>query len=106
MTTQLKISIVTPSFNQAQFLEYTLKSVIDQNYPNLEYFVIDGGSSDSSIDIIKKYSDRITNWVSEKDKGHGNAINKGFQESTGEIMAWINSDDLYLLVSCQYSNFG
>ncbi len=95
MTILPKISIVTPSFNQGQFLEYTLKSVLDQNYPNLEYFVIDGGSTDNSVEIIKKYSDKITDWVSEKDEGHGNALNKGFRRSTGEIMAWINSDDLY-----------
>ncbi len=95
MTNLPKISIVTPSFNQGHFIEHTLKSVLDQNYPNLEYIVIDGKSTDNSVDIIKKYSDRISNWVSEKDKGHGNAINKGFQASSGEIMAWINSDDLY-----------
>ena len=95
MTNLPKISIVTPSYNQVQFIEHTLKSVLDQDYPNLEYFVIDGGSTDGSVDIIKEYSDKITSWVSEKDKGHGNAINKGFRDSTGEIMAWINSDDLY-----------
>jgi glycosyltransferase involved in cell wall biosynthesis len=95
MQTPPKISIVTPSFNQGHFIEHTLKSVLDQNYPNLEYIVIDGKSTDNSIEIIKKYSDRLSYWVSEKDNGHGNAINKGFQSSTGEIMAWINSDDMY-----------
>lgn len=90
-----KISIVTPSFNQGHFIEHTLKSVLDQAYPNLEYIVIDGKSTDGSVDIIKKYSDRLSYWVSEKDDGHGNAINKGFRKSSGEIMAWINSDDLY-----------
>jgi glycosyltransferase involved in cell wall biosynthesis len=90
-----KISIVTPSFNQVEFLELTIRSVLDQEYPNLEYIVIDGGSTDGSVDIIKKYSDRITYWVSEKDKGQYDAINKGFSRTTGEIMGWINSSDLY-----------
>lgn len=90
-----KISIVTPSYNQAEFLEYTIRSVLDQGYPNLEYIVIDGGSTDGSVDIIKKYADRITYWVSEKDKGQYDAINKGFSHSTGDIMGWINSSDLY-----------
>jgi len=90
-----KISIVTPSFNQAQFLEETILSVITQNYPNLEYIIIDGGSTDGSVDIIKKYEKYLTYWVSEPDKGHGNALNKGFAKTTGEIMAWINSDDKY-----------
>ncbi|MCC7400744.1 MAG: glycosyltransferase [Chitinophagaceae bacterium] len=90
-----KISIVTPSYNQAEYLEQTIKSVIDQGYPNLEYIVIDGGSTDGSVEIIKKYSDKITYWVSEKDKGQYDAINKGFTMATGEIMGWINSSDLY-----------
>jgi hypothetical protein len=91
-----KISIVTPSFNQAKFLEQTICSVLDQNYPNLEYIVIDGGSTDGSVEIVKKYADRLAYWVSEKDGGHAHAINKGFSRSTGEIMAWINSDDMYV----------
>ena len=90
-----KISIVTPSFNQAQFLEETILSVISQNYPNLEYIIIDGGSTDGSVEIIKKYEKYLTYWVSEPDNGHGHALNKGFTKTTGEIMAWINSDDKY-----------
>lgn len=90
-----KISIVTPSFNQAEFLEQTIRSVLDQNYPNLEYVVIDGGSTDGSVDIIKKYADRLTYWVSEKDKGQYDAINKGFSHTTGGIMGWINSSDIH-----------
>jgi glycosyltransferase involved in cell wall biosynthesis len=90
-----KISVVTPSFNQASYLEETILSVITQNYPNLEYIIIDGGSSDGSVEIIKKYEMYLTYWVSEPDNGHGHALNKGFAKSTGEIMAWINSDDKY-----------
>jgi glycosyltransferase involved in cell wall biosynthesis len=91
-----KISIVTPSYNQAQFLERTILSVLNQNYPNLEYIIIDGGSMDGSVEIIKKYEKYLTYWISEKDKGQSHAINKGFQKSTGEILAWLNSDDTYL----------
>ncbi len=90
-----RISIVTPSFNQGEFVEETIKSVVQQDYPNLEYVVIDGGSSDNSVDIIKKYQDKIHYWVSEKDEGHGHALNKGFSHTSGEVMAWINSDDMY-----------
>lgn len=90
-----KISIVTPSFNQGHFLEETIRSVLEQKYENLEYVVIDGGSSDNSVDIIKKYDDRLHYWVSEEDEGHGHALNKGFSRTSGEIMAWINSDDMY-----------
>lgn len=89
-----KISIVTPSFNQEEFIEATIRSVVLQDYPNLEYIVIDGGSSDGSVNIIKNYSDKITYWVSEPDGGHGAGLNKGFSKSSGEIMGWINSDDL------------
>jgi len=91
-----KISIVTPSYNQAQFLERTILSVLNQNYPNLEYIIIDGGSMDGSVEIIKKYEKYLTYWISGKDKGQSHAINKGFQKSTGEILAWLNSDDTYL----------
>lgn len=90
-----KISIITPSYNQGQFLEQTIRSVLDQNYPNLEYIVIDGGSSDQSVEIIKKYASSIHYWVSEPDKGQADAINKGFARASGDILAWINSDDYY-----------
>lgn len=89
-----KITIVTPSFNQADFLEETILSIINQNYPNLEYIIIDGGSTDNSVEIIKKYENHINYWVSEKDFGQSHAINKGFARATGEVLNWINSDDL------------
>ena len=91
-----RISIVTPSLNQGEFLERTILSVLNQQYPNLEYIVIDGGSEDGSIEIIKKYEKYLAYWVSEKDNGQGDAINKGFQRSAGGILAWLNSDDIYL----------
>lgn len=90
-----KISIVTPSFNQAEFLEQAILSVLEQNYPNLEYIVIDGNSTDNSVEIIKKYEKHLSYWVSEKDDGQYHALNKGFGRSTGEIMGWLNSDDMY-----------
>jgi glycosyltransferase involved in cell wall biosynthesis len=90
-----KISIVTPSYNQGQYIEETILSILNQNYPNLEYFIIDGGSSDNTVDIIKKYEDKITYWVSEPDKGQTDAINKGLHQATGEIFTWLNSDDYY-----------
>ena len=90
-----RITIVTPSLNQGQFLEETIRSVLLQKYPNLEYIIIDGGSSDNSLEIIKKYSQWITYWTSEPDSGQSEAINKGFKMATGDILAWLNSDDLY-----------
>ncbi|WP_319421339.1 glycosyltransferase family 2 protein [Pleurocapsa sp. FMAR1] len=90
-----KISIVTPSFNQAEFIEATIQSILSQNYPNLEYIIIDGGSTDGSVEIIKQYASYLHFWCSEPDRGQYDAINKGFAHSTGEIMAWLNSDDMY-----------
>ena len=92
---------MTPSYNQAHFIEDTIKSVLDQNYPNLEYIVQDGLSKDNTAEVVNKYSDRLE-FNSESDKGQANAINKGFTKTTGEIMAWLNSDDLFLPGSFAY----
>lgn len=91
-----KISIITISYNQAEYLEDTLRSVIGQGYPNLEYIVMDGGSDDGSVEIIKKYEAHLAYWQSEKDDGQSAAINAGFRRTTGDIIAWLNSDDQYL----------
>jgi glycosyltransferase involved in cell wall biosynthesis len=91
-----KISIVTISYNQGQFLEKAICSVLDQGYPNLEYIIIDGGSTDQSVEIIRRYERHLTYWVSERDRGQSHALNKGFGRCTGDLMGWLNSDDYFL----------
>jgi glycosyltransferase involved in cell wall biosynthesis len=90
-----KVSIITPSFNQAGFIERTIQSVLSQDYPNIEYLVIDGGSNDETLEVLKKYEGRLQ-WISEKDSGQSEAINKGYRMATGEILTWLNSDDTLL----------
>lgn len=89
-----RITIITPSFNQGKYIEQTILSVLDQNYPNLEYIIIDGGSSDETVDIIRKYENKLKYWVSEPDKGQSDAINKGLKLATGNVFNWLNSDDV------------
>lgn len=91
-----KITIITPNLNDADYLEHTIHSVLDQEYPNLEYIIIDGGSTDRSVEIIKKYENKLAFWISEEDEGLYDALQKGFERSTGEIMGWLNSDDLLI----------
>jgi glycosyltransferase involved in cell wall biosynthesis len=94
------ISIVTPSYNYGHFIEETIRSVLLQGYPNLEYIIIDGGSTDNTVEIIQKYENYLTYWVSEPDKGQTDAINKGYQHCNGQIFAWLNADDAYLSPYC------
>jgi glycosyltransferase involved in cell wall biosynthesis len=96
MNAQLpKISVITPTLNQVQFIEATIRSVLGQGYPNLEYLILDGGSTDGTVEILRKYEGERLHWISQKDGGQSNAINQGFHRATGDILAYLNSDDLY-----------
>ena len=104
MRKKTKFSIITPSYNQGEFLEETILSVLNQDYPNLEYIIIDGGSNDNSVEIIKKYQKSLKYWVSEPDKGQSDAINKGLKIATGSILQWLNSDDVLMKGALNYIN--
>ncbi len=93
---EVRISVVTPSYNQGQFIEETIRSVVEQRYPNMEYSVLDGGSIDRTIEILQKYDAQLSFWRSEKDRGQAAAINEGFLRATGDILCWLNSDDLHV----------
>lgn len=99
MTELPKVSIITPSYNQGKFIEETILSVLNQDYANIGYIIIDGGSTDNTIDIIKKYQHRLAYWISEPDNGQSNVINKGFQRANGQIFNWLNSDDILVPLS-------
>ncbi|ANE55597.1 glycosyltransferase family 2 protein [Methylomonas sp. DH-1] len=100
-----KISVIIPTFNQGNFIEKTIESVISQDYPNFELIIIDGGSTDNTVDIIRKYEQYLTYWVSEPDRGQSHAINKGMAKATGDVLTWLNSDDWYLPGTlCKFSD--
>src|SRR5438105_12333974 len=94
--TRPRLTVITPSLNQAKYLERTIRSVLDQGYPNLEYIVMDGGSTDGSVEILRRYDEQLAYWVSEPDEGQSWAINRAIERSTGDVIAYINSDDYYL----------